>query len=287
MSKLSKSISLLIVLLVYIAASFAGLMVYRLFTPPLLAFLLADIAATLLVWLTGLILRNASLYDPYWSVTPPVLFIGFAAVSGGFGAVGIVYLAVFLIWGIRLTLNWAQGWRGLIHQDWRYTMLREKSPKLWLLTNLFGINLFPTLIVFTGLYPAYLTTLQPVSASALTFIGAAVCLGAATLQAVSDAQLRRFRTQPEHAGTTIRSGLWKYSRHPNYLGEVSFWWGVWLIQLSVLPQLWYTVAAPILMTLMFLFISIPMMEKRLLASRADYAQYRRATSALLILPPRK
>jgi steroid 5-alpha reductase family enzyme len=286
MVKLSKRFSLLIVLLVYVAAFFAGLMVYRLLSPPLFAFLLADIAATLLVWLVGLFLRNASLYDPYWSVAPPVLFVCFAVAAGRFGTVSAVYLAVFLVWGARLTLNWALGWRGLAHQDWRYTMLREQNPKVWLLTNLFGINLFPTLIVFAGLVPAYLTTLQLATASVFTFIGAAVCLGAALLQAVSDAQLRRFKALG-NKGKSICSGLWKYSRHPNYLGEVSFWWGVWLIQLFMLPQYWWTIAAPMLITLMFLFVSIPMMEKRLLASRADYAEYRCHTSALLPLPQRK
>ncbi len=287
MKNLSKGVSLLIVLLVYAAAFFAGLLVYRLLPDPLLAFFLADVAATLFVWLLGLFFRNASMYDPYWSVAPPVLFVCFAAVSGYFGAVGAVYMAVFLIWGVRLTRNWVIGWRGMAHQDWRYTMLHEKCPPLWFLTNLFGINLVPTLFVFAALVPAYMVTLQPTVVTAVTFIGAAVCLAAVALQIVSDAQLRRFRQQAENAGKSIDTGLWKYSRHPNYLGEVSFWWGVWVIQISILPQLWWTIAGPVLMTLMFLFISIPMMEKRLLKSRADYADYRRRTSILLLLPPRK
>jgi steroid 5-alpha reductase family enzyme len=287
MNKLSKGVSLLIVLLAYIAAFFAGLLVYKLVSPPLLAFFLADVAATLVVWLVGLAFRNASLYDPYWSVAPPVLFAAFLLVSGRFGAVSAVYLAVFLFWGVRLTRNWAIGWRGLSHQDWRYTMLHDKNPKLYFLTNLFGINLVPTLFVFAALVPAYLTTLQPAAVTGFTVVGAAVCLGAVALEIVSDAQLRRFRQRSKNAGKSIDVGLWRYSRHPNYFGEVSFWWGVWLIQLSVLPQLWWTVAAPVLMTLLFLCISIPMMEARLLASRPDYADYRRRTSALLPLPLRK
>lgn len=287
MKKLPKGVSLLVVLIVYVAAFFVGRMVYRLISPPLLAFLLADVAATLAVWFFGLIFGNASLYDPYWSVAPPVLLICFAAAAGRFDTAGVVYLAVFIVWGVRLTLNWAMGWRGMAHQDWRYTMLHDKRPSLWFCTNLFGINLFPTLIVFACIIPVYLVTLQPVAVTAVTFIGAAVCLAAAALQTVSDAQLRRFRQRAENAGKSIGTGLWKSSRHPNYLGEVTFWWGIWLIQLSVLPQYWWSVAAPLLMTLMFMFISIPMMEKRLLASRTDYADYRRRTSALFLLPSQK
>ncbi|MDD5017054.1 MAG: DUF1295 domain-containing protein, partial [Eubacteriales bacterium] len=82
----------------------------------------------------------------------------------------------------------------------------------------------------------------------------------------------------------MASGLWRYSRHPNYLGEVLFWWGVWVIQMSVLPALWWTIFAPTAMTLLFLFISIPMMEKRLLASKEGYAAYKKSTSMLLLLP---
>jgi steroid 5-alpha reductase family enzyme len=287
MKTLSKGVSLLIVLLAYIAAFFAGGLAYKLFSPPLLAFFLADVAATLFVWAVGLAFRNASLYDPYWSVAPPILFACFTLVSGRFNALSAVYFAVLLIWSIRLTRNWIVGWRGMAQQDWRYTMLHDTRPKLWFFTNLFGINLVPTLFVFAALVPAYLTTLQTAAATAATFIGAAVCLSAVALEIVSDAQLRRFRLRPENAGKSIRTGLWKYSRHPNYFGEVSFWWGIWLIQLSALPRYWWSVAGPVLMTLLFLCISIPMMEKRLLASRPDYPEYRRFTSALLPLPPRK
>jgi len=286
MKRLSKGDSLIVVLIVYALAFLAGWLVYKLFALPLLGFLLADIAATLVVWGVGLIAGNASLYDPYWSVAPPVLFVFFTLVSGRFDALSMLYLALFLVWGVRLTVNWVIGWKGMVHQDWRYTMLHDQNPKLYFLTNLFGINLVPTLFVFAALVPAYLTTLMHLPINALTYIGAAVCVGAPVLQTVADAQLRRFRLQSKNAGKNINAGLWKYSRHPNYFGEVSFWWGVWLIQLSVLPQYWWTVAGPVLMTMLFVFISIPMMEKRLLASRPDYAEYLRRTSALLPLPKR-
>ena len=287
MKRLSKGDSLLVVLLVYALAFLAGWLVYTLFSHRLLAFFLADVAATLVVWGFGLVFRNASVYDPYWSVAPPVLFAFFTLAAGRFDVLSGVYLFVFLFWGTRLTVNWTIGWKGMIQQDWRYTMLHDSMPKLWFFTNLFGINMFPTLIVFAGLMPAYLTTVRHLGINALTFVGAVVCLGAAILQIIADAELRRFRLRSKNAEHSVNTGLWKYSRHPNYLGEVSFWWGVWLIQLSVLPSYWWTVLAPALMTMMFLFISIPMMEKRLLASRTDYATYRSCTSALLLLPMRK
>jgi len=96
--------------------------------------------------------------------------------------------------------------------------------------------------------------------------------------------MRAFRKQSGNKGQNMASGLWKNSRHPNYFGEIAFWWGVWLIQLSVLPSYWWTVAAPVLMTMLFVFISIPLMEKKLLASKEGYSEYIKNTSMLLPLP---
>lgn len=285
MIKVSKAISLFIVVVVYIAAFMAGLIAYQLLSgSPLFAFFIADVAATVVVWFCGLVFKNASLYDPYWSVAPIVLLIGFVTTSNHFDTVSVLYLIAFALWGTRLTLNWVIGWPGMAHQDWRYTMLRQQNPKLWFLTNFFGINMMPTLIVFSGLLPAYFCILHASRSNAVTFLGAAICLFAATLQLISDAQMRRFRAIPGNSGKNMASGLWRYSRHPNYLGEVLFWWGVWVIQMSVLPALWWTIFAPVAMTLLFLFISIPMMEKRLLASKEGYAAYKKSTSMLLLLP---
>ncbi len=287
MTKLSKPVSLFIVSALYILALFAGLIVYAAMPgglSPLLKFLAADAAATVVVWLFGAFFKNASMYDPYWSVAPIALIVCFILLSGKLETTGILYAAVLTFWGVRLTANWIIGWSGMRHQDWRYTMLREKNPRLWFITNFFGINMMPTLFVFAGMVPAYFAVTSGGSANAATYLGAAVCVGATLLQIFSDAQMRGFRKEPYNSGKNIETGLWKYSRHPNYLGEVSLWWGVWIIQLSVLPEMWWTLFAPVAMTLLFVFISIPMMEKRLMESKQGYAEYKRTTSMLVPLP---
>ncbi|MCJ7665887.1 MAG: DUF1295 domain-containing protein, partial [Actinobacteria bacterium] len=107
--------------------------------------LLADIAATLVVWGFGILFANSSIYDPYWSVAPLIILSYWIIIREvSFSVIDILFMAAIAIWGIRLTLNWAIRWKGLHHQDWRYTMLKEKSPRLWFLINLFGINLMPT-----------------------------------------------------------------------------------------------------------------------------------------------
>lgn len=286
--KLSKSLSLLIVLLVYATAFFVGLLVFR-FLPfdDIWRFLCADAAATVVVWFFGLVFKNASLYDPYWSVAPPVLLISFMIRKGFADTVDLILLGVLLFWGIRLTLNWIIGWRGMVHQDWRYTMLKQQKPKLWPITNFFGINMMPTLIVFANMIPAYVAVSAHKQVNIAAVIGTLLCVLSVLLQIVSDWQMRRFRLDSAHSGHHIESGLWKHSRHPNYLGEVAFWWGIFVIQISSVPSYWWTVAAPVLMTMLFLGISIPMMEKRLLQTKQGYAAYIKRTSALLLWPQKK
>lgn len=284
--------SLLIVLIVYIAAFLIGLLVFRLsvnlHAAHLAAFLIADVAATIFVWLTGLCFKNASIYDPYWSIAPIILTIGFISKLYSINAIttmGILYLIILTLWGLRLTLNWAIGWQGFRQQDWRYTMLKKKNPKLWLITNFFGINMMPTLIVFINMIPVYYgIRLHNGALNVLSILGALICLMAILLQSISDWQMRKFRKINENKSRNMENGLWRYSRHPNYLGEVSLWWGVWLMQVSVMPHLWWTVFAPILMTLLFVFISIPMIEKRLMQSKQGYSDYVENTSMLLLLP---
>jgi steroid 5-alpha reductase family enzyme len=118
-------------------------------------------------------------------------------------------------------------------------------------------------------------------------LGTVVTVGAILLAFVADEQLRRFRGRPHCAGEVIQSGLWRRSRHPNYLGEVSTWWGLWLFALAAGANWWWTVAGAVAITLMFVFASVPMMERRLLASRAAYADYRAETPMLLPWPRRK
>ena len=288
MAKYSKCVSLAIVAGVYAAAFFSGLIVYNFamrFFDPLAAFFAADAAATAAVFIFGLIFANASVYDPYWSVAALVLVAAFAA-ANPFRAISLFYVIAFAFWGIRLTANWAINWADLSAQDWRYTMLKRKNPRLWLVTDFFGINLMPTAIVFAGLIPAYFAIRSGGAINAVSAAGLAVALSAAVLQLISDAQMLRFRRDSSNRGKAIQSGLWRYSRHPNYFGEVSFWWGVWIMQAGVLPGMWWTVFAPLIMTSLFVFISIPMMEKKLLETKEGYGEYKKATSMLIPLPRR-
>lgn len=264
------------------------LLVGAIVSNPLWQMLAADVAGTLVIWGFGLLVKNASTYDPYWSVIPPVIIVAWIIILGPrltFGVSALI-LAIFF-WSARLTYNWFINWEDFSHQDWRYTMIRNSKPKIWFLANLIGINMMPTVIVFAQLIGAYyLLTLAP-TFHILIAIGCLMSIGAAVIQYISDKQMLRFRLLNPVEKRCINEGLWKYSRHPNYFGEVLMWWGVWVMYYGASGKINFLIFAPVSMTLLFLFISIPMMEKKIIATRPDYLEYRRSVSVLIPFFPRQ
>ena len=267
--------------MIYALALAVALFVYRRVSGGVLFRVFAsDVAATVFVYAVSLPLGNASVYDPYWSVAPVVILPLCMADFGVWNAGTIVLLVCVSYWGIRLTGNWAYTFKGYDHQDWRYTMLREKTGALYPLVSLLGIMLFPTLVVFGCLLPA-LHYIQTGGVNLFTLIGFSLCLSAATLQLIADIQLHRFQKRTANRGQIIRSGVWRHARHPNYLGEILMWWGVYAVLLSVRPDLWLLGIGALTNTLMFLFISIPMAETRMAGYKEGFDRYVKETNRLL------
>lgn len=279
--KESKTLSILLIASIYIMAAALGLGVYMLMPFPFWArLLIADIACTVFVFIFSMIFKNASVYDPYWSVQPIVIVVFFAC-GHMITLPSLLLLISIIYWGIRLTGNWAYTFGGLKHQDWRYTKFENESGKIYPLINLAGIHLMPTLIVYLCTLPAVFVIRSELSANAGSVIGMAVCIGAATLQLFSDVQMQKYRKSGEHG--LIRMGLWKYARHPNYLGEILMWWGVGIQAVSVMPDHWYLLAGALANTIMFFAVSIPLADKRQ-SQKPGYAEYKAATRSLLPIP---
>jgi steroid 5-alpha reductase family enzyme len=277
----SKAASLAIIFLIYALATAVGIITYIKAAPAMpepIAFLLADVAATIFVWAMGLVYSNVSVYDPYWSVAPPVMFTIWAIYKSCFTLPVILLLVAVWYWGIRLTGNWVHTFKGLGHEDWRYTRYREtQSPFLFQITNFFGLNMMPTVLVFACMLPGF-KLFGAASANWLTWLGFVICLSSATIQLVADTQIHRFRDA--HPGQFCNVGLWKNGRHPNYFGEIQMWWGVWLMYASLNGIDWH-ILAPVAMTALFLFVSIPMMERRQIERKPGYAEYRKQTRILI------
>jgi steroid 5-alpha reductase family enzyme len=273
-----KSRSLLICLAAYGAAALAAAAVCHLSSglSPVWAAGLADVAATFVVFAFSVGLDNSSMYDPYWSVAPALIILWWLTKFGGVEGVTAVrqVLVAFLVlaWAARLTWNWMRRWNGLRDEDWRYADYRRLGAGYWPVSFL-GFHMMPTVLVFVGclsLVPALSSAGRPIGI--LDVLALLVTAGAILVEAGADRQLRRFLSQRK-PGKILDTGLWALSRHPNYFGEVLFWWGLWLFGLAADPSRWWTVVGPAGITALFLGISVPMMDKRMLSRHPGYAEH--------------
>ncbi len=282
--------SMLVILIVYLFVIAAGVGVYLVLPSSIdlvYRILIADLVATVLVWIISLPLKNASLYDPYWSVIPPLVVLLLMIEKNNWSLSLVLLLTALSIWGIRLTYNWGKLWTDFSHVDWRYKNFQELAPRWYWLISFAAIMLFPTLIVFAQLVgPALLVEVPSLSFGIYSVIGTGVVILAAFIQLVADSQMQSFKKDPVNKGLIMRGGLWKYSRHPNYLGEVMVWWGTYFFYFQQFGFNWI-IAAPILMTLMFVFISVPMMEKKILKTRPEYREYIKEAGMLIPFPKQR
>ena len=276
--KESRPLSLLIILIIYVIAAAIGITVYlSLEIDWWLALLIADVSSTVTTFIFSLIFKNASVYDPYWSVQPPVILLAFS-LNKSLSPLGFLLNFAVLFWAVRLTLNWAYTFYGLNFQDWRYTMLKQKTGKLYFFVNFTGIHMVPTLVVYGCVLPAAYAVKEELTATPLSIVCLLISLGATVLQGTADIQMHKFRKNKN--AVFIRNGLWKYSRHPNYLGEILMWWGVGLAVFFAQPQKPFLLIGAVLNTVLFLAVSIPLAEGKQ-AKKEGYDEYKKQTRALL------
>jgi len=284
--KNNKRSGLIICLLGYLTAIFICYLFGSVFygSNIILYVFILDILATVSVFLVSMLVNNSSIYDPYWSIAPPIIFIYWISTGDfeeGNAMRQILIILLVLVWSVRLTWNWIRRWNGLIDEDWRYRNFRKQFQSTYWLVSFFAIHLAPTLIVLLAcisVYPALM--INPSQLNIIDLIAAVLAMGGILIETVSDQQLRKHlkkgREEP-----FLSEGLWKYSRHPNYFGEVLFWIGLFVFSLSSKIFIWWIFPGPLIIVLMFLFISVPMIDKRMLQRRRGYRDYYKRTSGLV------
>ena len=278
----SKKGSLILVFFYYVISFYLAYLITK--TTSLdgwLLILVWHITATLFVFLFSNIHKNSSIYDPFWHVAPiPIVF--YIANQSSLPDLQLnLVLSAFLFWALRLTYNWYLNWTNLNHEDFRYVDLKDNNRFIAFINDLFGIHLIPTLIVNVSLYPIY-EALMSNNLNNLIYIGFILIILAVVIQYISDAQMRKFKSNESNFDKTMKYGLWKYSRHPNYLGEVSFWFGIYIFALASGSTSIWLLACPMVMLALFVFISCPMMDNRSLKKRPDYKEYMDKTPQLIM-----
>lgn len=203
--------------------------------------------------------------------------------SGASGARELIVSLLVSVWGLRLAWHIYKRNKGKL-EDYRYQKWRIDWGRWFYLRSYFQVYLLQGALLFLIVLPVLVINKNFGSLlGVFDFVGVAVWLIGFYFEAVGDAELARFIKNPENKGKLLQSGLWAYTRHPNYFGEVVQWWGIWLVALSV-PGGVFTIIGPLTITFLILKVSgIPMLEKKM-EEHPDFAEYKRRTSMFIPLP---
>jgi len=240
------------------------------------------------LWLASLALRNSGIVDVFWGLGFVVAAITYFVLGDGFDGRRVLVLALVAVWGLRLSAY--IGWRNAgMGEDYRYQSMRRRAGGSWWWRSYFQVFLLQGALLWVISAPllAAMRNEDPDHFIATDVIGAVIWCVGISFEAIGDWQLARFKADPANRGKVMRSGLWRYTRHPNYFGDATVWWGLWVIA-ALTPSGGITVIAPIAMTLLLLRVSgVALLERTITKRRPEYADYIATTSAFVPWFPKK
>lgn len=251
---------------------------------------LSSLAAALAVlgvaWVVSVATRDASVADIAWGLAFVAIAWAALAAGGGDAQRSIALAVLVTIWGLRLAGHIADRHDG---EDRRYAAMRERYGDGFALRSLWSVFGLQAVLAWVISLPVQVaaTDATPEALGLLAWLGFAVFAVGLAFEAIADFQLRAFARDEDNEGEVMDSGLWRYSRHPNYFGEACVWWGIWLIALET-GSAWWTAVAPVLVTFLLLRVSgVVLTEKTISKRRPGYEAYARRTSAFVPRPPRE
>jgi steroid 5-alpha reductase family enzyme len=241
----------------------------------------AGVIATLMLatWLVSLARRDASVVDVAWGFGfVLVAWVSFALADGAAARKWLV-VGLVTVWGLRLAvyLGWRKRGEG---EDFRYRQMRDRYRERFPLVSLGLVFGFQGLAMWTVSLPVQAAQVpdSPSTLTVLDFVGVALWSVGMAFEAIGDLQLARFRADARNQGKVLDSGLWRFTRHPNYFGDFCVWWGLYAVALAT-AEAWWTVVGPLVMSFALLRLSgVPIMERHM-ERRQGYEGYVRRTSA--------
>lgn len=247
----------------------------------------AIMLAMTLVWIISLIIKDSSIVDIFWGSGFIVAAGTYFAITDGYEARKILMLAVVALWGLRLTLH--LGYRNIGKpEDFRYQRWRKQHGDSYWWVSFFRVYLLQGTIAWIVSMPLLQAQFHntPDTLTILDYLGVIVWGIGFVFEALGDWQLMRFKGNPENKGRVLNTGLWRYTRHPNYFGNSAMWWGFFIIALST-PGGFLTIISPAIMTYFLVRVSgVAMLERSLKKEKPEYANYIKNTSAFIPLPPK-
>lgn len=250
---------------------------------------MAVAAAMVGVWLLSIALADVSIVDVAWG-------LGFAAITWiawlapgsdpqRSSRAGLV-LGLVSLWALRLALHLFLRWRRAPGEDRRYAAMRRKAGARFVQRSLISVFGLQGMLMWVISLPLQLATRGGGGPLGwMGWLGVAVFAAGWAWETVADLQLTRFRRARVNADRVLATGLWAWSRHPNYFGEVVLWWGLFLVTVEGTGA-WWTIVSPVIVTVLLVRVSgIPMLEHGMQRRRPGYAEYVARTSAFLPRPP--
>lgn len=259
---------------------------------PLDIFLLAALLVFLLMslmWLWSLVLRDSSIVDPFWGAGFAVLAWFYHWLTGASGDPhrDRLLLALVYLWGMRLSLYLLVRSVQKGKEDPRYAKWRAEAGRAWWWRSYFKVFLLQGALMWLLSAPflAVLSSPTPAGLTRLDYAAAALWGIGFFFEVVGDSQLMRFKANPGNQSKVLDSGLWRYTRHPNYFGEAMMWWAFGLLAANT--GAWWALLSPLLMTFLLMRVSgVTLLERDLKESKPEYADYIRRTSAFFPSPPK-
>ena len=277
-----------VILIGYIGCIYSMLLTWDLISNFSLVYkvLICHIEATIFIYILSVIFKNSSWYDAFWSVIPVVLTLMCWSDIAAAGDLQRAFLmhACLLFWAIRLTYNWMRSWDGFSHEDWRYIMMKGKTENKfqYFLVDFGSIHLIPTICVYMALLPMIFALTYPGDPlNSLDVLASFLAVIAVLIQIISDQQMYNFRknlTEPK----TMQSGLWFYSRHPNYFGELLFWFSLFVFGIASNLAFYWLFIGFLIMYVLVAIASVAMMDNRSLKRRSDFKEYMESTPAFFL-----
>ena len=241
-------------------------------------------AMALVAWLASLVADDVSFVDSLWSLFFLAATIVFVLDAAPLAPAAVLLLALVIAWSLRLSLhitvrNWGEP------EDSRYRAMRENNQPGFRFKSIYIVFGLQGLLAWIICVPLLFGIRDAGDIGALESAAAALWLLGFVFEAGGDWQLMRFQ-QRDSGKSVLDTGLWRYTRHPNYFGEACMWWAYWLF--AVAAGAWWTVYAPLLMTFLLLKVSgVAMLEKTIGQRRPEYADYVERTSAFIPMPPKR
>lgn len=244
-----------------------------------------------LLWAACLKGRDVTPVDSFWAFGMVVMAATSFAFADGLFERRLLLLALCATWGLRLGFYMLWRWRD--HgTDRRYAALLGKAEarRGWSFAKASALLVFATQapLLFIVCLPVQLGMIADAPPlGALALIGGAVTLFGVSFESVADAQLVRFKRDPANRGRVMQSGLWRYTRHPNYFGDACAWWGMFLVAAETGPGLW-ALPGPVLLTWTLMkWSGAPTVEHKMRKTKPEYADYMRRTSGFVPMPPKQ